>query len=150
MRHRSVFAVWLQCSTCVCDDGKIIQMCDQDGQHCSKFVKSCVAAPDGSLLEQASPGCGRPQATAQCRAFGRSRRRCGHSVRVVTVASAQANPTCNSGTYSGGLSCCAHGRIMLDTAQERRPELLRYHMKFRFWYQVDLRRRTPQRLQSDW
>jgi hypothetical protein len=55
---------------------------------------------------------------------------------VITVASAQANPTCNSGTYSGGLSCCAHGRIMLDTAQERRPELLRYHMKFRFWYQV--------------
>jgi hypothetical protein len=51
-----VFAAWLQCSTCVCDDGKIIQMCDQDGQHCSKFVKSCVAAPDGSLLEQASPG----------------------------------------------------------------------------------------------
>jgi hypothetical protein len=39
---------------------------------------------------------------------------------------------------------------LLDTAQERRPELLRYHMKFRFWYQVDLRRRTPQRLQSDW
>ncbi len=86
-------------STCVCDDGKVVQMCDQAGQHCSKFVKDCVAAPDGSLLEQ-------------------------------------ANPTCNSGTYSGGLSCCAHGRIMLDTAQERRPELLRYHMKFRFWYQV--------------
>jgi hypothetical protein len=39
---------------------------------------------------------------------------------------------------------------LLDTAQERRPELLRYHMKFRFWYQVDLRRRrTPPRLQSD-
>ena len=56
-----MFAAWLHCSTCVCDDGKIIQMCDQDGQHCSKFVKSCVAAPDGSLLEQASPGRGRPQ-----------------------------------------------------------------------------------------
>ena len=67
----------------------------------------------------------------------------GESQRLLA---AQANPTCNSGTYSGGLSCCVHGRILLDTAQERRPELLRYHMKFRFWYQV--RRSTPQRLQG--
>ena len=47
----------------------------------------------------------------------------------------QKNPTCNTETYAGGLQCCHHGRIMLDTNQEIRPELLRYHMKFRFWYQ---------------
>mmetsp|Transcript_107539 Transcript_107539/g.335282 ORF Transcript_107539/g.335282 Transcript_107539/m.335282 type:complete len:685 (-) Transcript_107539:95-2149(-) len=47
----------------------------------------------------------------------------------------QKNPTCNSGTYVGGLRCCAHRRIMLDADQEVRPELLRYHMKFRFWFQ---------------
>lgn len=48
---------------------------------------------------------------------------------------AQANPTCNSRQYAGGLRCCHHGRIMLDDDQEIRPELLRYHMKFRFWFQ---------------
>ncbi|KAH3737860.1 uncharacterized protein LOC127850309 [Dreissena polymorpha] len=47
----------------------------------------------------------------------------------------QQNPTCNSIQYAGGLQCCKHGRIMLDADQEIRPELLRYHMKFRFWFQ---------------
>ena len=51
------------------------------------------------------------------------------------VLLSESNPTCNSASYSGGLQCCHHGRIMLDTDQEIRPELLRYHMKFRFWYQ---------------
>jgi len=48
---------------------------------------------------------------------------------------AQHNPTCNSLQYSGGLRCCGHKRIMLDADQEVRPELLQYHMKFRFWFQ---------------
>lgn len=47
----------------------------------------------------------------------------------------QMNPTCNSIQYAGGLRCCSHKRIMLDADQEIRPELLRYHMKFRFWFQ---------------
>ena len=47
----------------------------------------------------------------------------------------QHNPTCNSIQYSGGLRCCKHKRIMLDANQPIRPELLRYHMKFRFWFQ---------------
>jgi len=47
----------------------------------------------------------------------------------------QRNPTCNSIQYAGGLSCCGHRRIMLDADQEVRPELLQYHMKFRFWFQ---------------
>ena len=47
----------------------------------------------------------------------------------------QRNPTCNSKQYAGGLRCCKHGRIMLDADQPIRPELLRYHMKFRFWIQ---------------
>lgn len=48
---------------------------------------------------------------------------------------AQKNPTCNSRQYGGGLRCCGHMRIMTDIDQEVRPELLRYHMKFRFWFQ---------------
>ena len=47
----------------------------------------------------------------------------------------QRNPTCNSIQYAGGLRCCHHKRIMLDADQPIRPELLRYHMKFRFWFQ---------------
>jgi hypothetical protein len=47
------------------------------------------------------------------------------------------NPTCTSGAYQGGLSCCSHGRIMLDADQTKHDDgpLLKYHMKFRFWYQ---------------
>ena len=51
---------------------------------------------------------------------------------------AQANPTCTSTAYAGGLQCCHHGRIMLDTEQvavSMKQPLLRYHMKWRFWYQ---------------
>jgi len=48
---------------------------------------------------------------------------------------AQKNPTCNSRQYGGGLQCCSHKRILQDSDQEIRPELLRYHMKFRFWFQ---------------
>eukprot|EP00657_Telonema_sp_P-1_P012671 TRINITY_DN9361_c0_g1_i1.p1 TRINITY_DN9361_c0_g1~~TRINITY_DN9361_c0_g1_i1.p1 ORF type:complete len:413 (-),score=121.32 TRINITY_DN9361_c0_g1_i1:111-1349(-) len=48
---------------------------------------------------------------------------------------AQDNPTCNSVQYAGGLRCCGHQRIMIDADQPVRPELLRYHMKFRFWFQ---------------
>lgn len=47
----------------------------------------------------------------------------------------QQNPTCNSRQYLGGLECCYHKRIMLDADQEVRPELLRYHIKIRFWFQ---------------
>jgi hypothetical protein len=48
----------------------------------------------------------------------------------------QHNPTCNSRQYVGGLSCCHHGRIMLDEDQNPGSgALLRYHMKWRFWFQ---------------
>jgi len=47
----------------------------------------------------------------------------------------QKNPTCNSGSYVGGLRCCSHKTILLDVDQPIRPELLKYHMKFRFWFQ---------------
>ena len=46
----------------------------------------------------------------------------------------EKNPVCNSIQYSGGLSICKHKRILLDEDQEIRPELLRYHMKYRFWF----------------
>lgn len=48
------------------------------------------------------------------------------------------NPTCTSEQYSGGLKCCDHGRILLDVEQAEESlqrELLRYHIKVRFWYQ---------------
>lgn len=48
---------------------------------------------------------------------------------------AQHNPTCNSLQYAGGLRCCSHKRILLDEDQEVNPNLLQYHMKFRFWFQ---------------
>mmetsp|Transcript_58745 Transcript_58745/g.128742 ORF Transcript_58745/g.128742 Transcript_58745/m.128742 type:complete len:880 (+) Transcript_58745:49-2688(+) len=65
---------------------------------------------------------------------------CGHFVKDCAPAPfgdlvTQKNPTCSSATYGGGLRCCTHKRILLDTDQEIRPELLRYHMKFRFWFQ---------------
>ena len=47
----------------------------------------------------------------------------------------QSNPTCWSATYAGGLSCCGHKRILLDADQDPGPTLLRYHMKWRFWFQ---------------
>jgi len=33
------------------------------------------------------------------------------------------------------LHCCGHKRILLDEDQPVRPELLRYHLKWRFWFQ---------------
>lgn len=50
----------------------------------------------------------------------------------------QHNPTCNSKQYVGGLSCCVHNRIMLDWEQQNASlaaAKLRYHMKWRFWFQ---------------
>eukprot|EP01083_Nonionella_stella_P275706 936556_1 len=47
----------------------------------------------------------------------------------------QDNPTCNSRQYAGGLSCCRDGHNLLDADQEIPPQLLRYHMKYRFWFQ---------------
>ena len=43
----------------------------------------------------------------------------------------QTNPTCSSAEYVGGLSCCQHGRIMLDADQTKHDDgpMLKYHMK---------------------
>lgn len=93
-------------STCVCNTGAIGQLCEPGGQNCNQFVKDC---------KHQSP------------------------LNYTGVESgdlfAQHNPTCNSRQYVGGLQCCHHKRIMLDADQEVRPELLRYHMKWRFWFQ---------------
>jgi hypothetical protein len=93
--------------TCVCDMGMVGQMCETGGMGCRSFTKDCYAR---------SPTLG-----------GK-----GESSGDLL---AEDNPTCNSRQYSGGLSCCSHKRIMLDDDQIVPPELLRYHMKFRFWYQ---------------
>ncbi|XP_045180973.2 uncharacterized protein LOC123540207 [Mercenaria mercenaria] len=86
-------------STCICDIGRINQLCETNGTSCDSFIKYCVPPPAGDLLRQ-------------------------------------KNPTCNSKQYAGGLRCCKHKRIMLDADQPVRPELLRYHMKYRFWFQA--------------
>jgi hypothetical protein len=65
---------------------------------------------------------------------------CGHFVKGCNNQPGgllqQNNPTCNSRQYVGGLSCCHHGRVMLDEDQAPGTgELLRYHMKWRFWFE---------------
>lgn len=85
-------------ATCVCDSGTSGQLCEPGGKNCAQFVKDCVAAPTGSLLQQ-------------------------------------HNPTCNSRQYLGGLHCCRHKKNLLDEDQEIPPELLRYHIKYRIWFQ---------------
>lgn len=93
-------------STCICDTGAVGQLCETGGTHCAQFVKDC---------KHQNP--------------------LNYTGVVAGDLYAQRNPTCNSKGYVGGLSCCHHGRIMLDADQEIRPELLRYHMKWRFWFQ---------------
>ena len=110
-------------ATCICDLGESGELCwnpavvngsgaygaPTTGNGCGAFKKSCVARQP----EEGKAG---------------------------TTPSGdllfQRNPTCNSGQYAGGLTCCKHMRVMLDADQEVQPELLRYHMKFRFWFQV--------------
>jgi len=93
--------------TCVCDLGETGSLCETNGTACHSFVKGCVSR--STTL--------------------------GHKGEASGDLLADRNPTCNSGSYVGGLSCCSHKRIMLDDDQVVPPELLKYHMKFRFWYQ---------------
>jgi len=93
--------------TCVCDVGSTGKLCNTGGQGCRSFRKNCV--PHSPTL-------------------GAKGEQSGDLV-------SQDNPTCNSRQYAGGLTCCSHKRIMLDEDQVVPDDLLRYHMKFRFWYQ---------------
>ena len=47
----------------------------------------------------------------------------------------QRNPTCFIETYQGGLACCHHKIILLDTNQIQPKEEMTYQLKFRFWFQ---------------
>ena len=47
----------------------------------------------------------------------------------------QKNPTCWVDTYQGGLSCCHHKNVLLDTDQDQPQEVITYHLKFRFYFQ---------------
>ena len=47
----------------------------------------------------------------------------------------QKNPTCWVDTYQGGLSCCHHKNVLLDTNQKQPEEVMTYHLKFRFYFQ---------------
>jgi hypothetical protein len=93
--------------TCVCNTGSSGELCSTGGTGCKSFTKNCAAH---------SPTLGAKGETS------------GDLL-------AQRNPTCNSRQYSGGLTCCGHKRILLDADQVVPDALLRYHMKFRFWYE---------------
>jgi len=94
-------------ATCVCDRGEVGKLCNTNSTGCNTFTKGCVAH---------SP------------TLGAKGEESGDLL-------SDRNPTCNSGSYVGGLSCCSHKRIMLDDDQIVPTELLRYHMKYRFWFQ---------------
>ena len=85
------------------NEGESGLLCDTNFTGCNKFTKSCV---------------------------GRSPT-LGNKGEASGDLLADRNPTCDSGQYVGGLSCCSHKRIMLDVDQVVPDELLRYHMKFR-------------------
>eukprot|EP00322_Chrysochromulina_rotalis_P000677 CAMPEP_0115847920 /NCGR_PEP_ID=MMETSP0287-20121206/10641_1 /TAXON_ID=412157 /ORGANISM="Chrysochromulina rotalis, Strain UIO044" /LENGTH=898 /DNA_ID=CAMNT_0003301789 /DNA_START=6 /DNA_END=2702 /DNA_ORIENTATION=+ len=91
--------------TCLCSDGASGKLCDTATGACDTWVKDCWPPWDGAALHEGAD------------------------------LLAQQNPTCSSGSYAGGLRCCSHGRVLLDHDQDPGPTLLRYHMKFRFWFQ---------------
>ena len=92
--------------TCLCDTGKFGELCHNGGRKCANFVKKCAPKWDGQPTHSGGD-----------------------------LLTPQHNPTCNTMQYGGGLSCCGHKRVMLDADQDPGPSLLRYHMKFRFWFQ---------------
>lgn len=47
----------------------------------------------------------------------------------------QKNPSCFIDTYQGGLACCHHKNILLDSEQIQPEHEMTYHLKFRFWYE---------------
>jgi len=91
--------------TCVCNLGATGKLCGANGTDCKEFTKSCTPEWDGVAAHQGGD------------------------------LLAQHNPTCNARQYAGGLTCCGHRRILLDADQDPGEALLRYHMKFRFWFQ---------------
>ena len=46
----------------------------------------------------------------------------------------QGNPTCFVEKYTGGLSCCHNGWILLDKDQVQPNHTMTFQIKFRFWY----------------
>merc|ERR1712232_76978 len=47
------------------------------------------------------------------------------------------NPTCDVGTYQGGLECCHHKWLLTDREQAASipSDVFEYYMKFRIWFQ---------------
>jgi len=92
--------------TCVCDQGENGQLCNQMG---------CV---EWSLTG------GQSVVGPRCPPAPRSQ------------LAEQNNPTCRLATYVGGLTCCAHKNLLLDTNQTAWPDsLITYRIKLRFWFQ---------------
>lgn len=107
------FARQLTEFNCLCLVPSNGQVCNNLGQGCSTWIKD------------AAPECGpRPlpdQPGSQCGMLG-----------------VQKNPTLLPKTYMGGLNCCVNKQRLLDVGQENAEMdkfVLRYHMKFRIWYE---------------
>ena len=47
----------------------------------------------------------------------------------------QHNPTCFIKSYQGGLACCHHKNVLLDSDQIQPTDEMTYQLKFRFWFQ---------------
>lgn len=48
---------------------------------------------------------------------------------------AMNNPTCDISTYQGGLPCCVHGTMLLDSEQDIPPAQDTVYFKWRFYYE---------------
>eukprot|EP00729_Bicosta_minor_P018171 gene18171-28112_t len=77
--------------TCICDLGETGSLCETNGTACNSFVKNCVSR--SSTLGKKGEASG--------------------------DLLADHNPTCSSGQYVGGLSCCSHKRIILDDPETK-------------------------------
>ena len=136
-------------ATCVCNTGLTGELCGNmaglpntqpgipnNSTACSKFAKGCYRhSPTLGNEGEVRP----PRRVVALRSvaipIAAALTHPAHWAQASGDLLAQRNPTCNSAQYVGGLSCCKHGRIMTDTDQPISDVLLRYHMKFRFWYQ---------------
>jgi len=101
----------------------IISLYDDSGNNNSTCI--CDIGANGKLCENDGSQC--RQFIKDCIGYSTSSMPSGSLIK-------QNNPTCNSTTYSGGMSCCINGHNLLDPDQEIPSQLLKYHIKVRFWF----------------
>eukprot|EP01047_Picozoa_sp_COSAG01_P082140 COSAG01_NODE_16655_length_1217_cov_1.389982_2_plen_142_part_01 len=87
-------------ATCVCDLGETGELC---------WNQKVVNGSGAYGAPKSGTGCG--SFTKHCTARSPQEGKAGTPSSGDLLF--QRNPTCNSGQYSGGLTCCKHKRIML-------------------------------------